>query len=313
MRRRGKRVRCYSAPQDEAESPSCPGGRPSRRGVGAEARRPRRPPPRPQAFLAAACGVGCLQVLTWALKSGASLWRVPLAIPTVYSFAATAATWGLFWCAQAGRPRGGGSGRPSHRSAQWWLAAAAQTADPRTPLGACRWFAWELPLMCLLGVVGGALGALWSALCVRLLALRDRYVPPSRPLLRAAETVAVAALTATVRCLPSGRQPRARGVASHPACPLQRPPTPRPAQAWIGISYASPCRELPPSDAQGSLASAGVGDWCAGEPVAAVAAGACSLRLACRLHSGLPVPMLASSAATPPRPPAARRPPQAVF
>lgn len=53
--------------------------------------------------------------------------------------------------------------------------------------------------MALLGAVCGLLGALWTALCTRLLALRARFVPGGRPALRNAEVMLVAAATATVR------------------------------------------------------------------------------------------------------------------
>lgn len=56
----------------------------------------------------------------------------------------------------------------------------------------------KVPCMCVLGAVCGLLGALWTAGCTRLLTLRARFIPESKPLARNLEVVVVAVLTATV-------------------------------------------------------------------------------------------------------------------
>lgn len=56
----------------------------------------------------------------------------------------------------------------------------------------------QVPLLTAFGVVTGLLGALWTALCVRLLKLRARWIPQSKPLWRNIEVAVVAAITATV-------------------------------------------------------------------------------------------------------------------
>ena len=55
-----------------------------------------------------------------------------------------------------------------------------------------------MPFYCLLGVLGGLLGALWSWMTCKLLAFRARHIPASRPVRRVLEVVFVTALTATV-------------------------------------------------------------------------------------------------------------------
>ncbi len=59
-----------------------------------------------------------------------------------------------------------------------------------------RYYAWELPLLALVGVLGGLLGALWTRLAIGVLRLRARYA--TRLGWRNAEVVLVAVVTSTV-------------------------------------------------------------------------------------------------------------------
>lgn len=96
------------------------------------------------------------------------------------------------------------------------MCLKSRTAYPRP-----RWYTWEVPFFCLLGVAGGLLGALWSWLTCRLLAFRARHIPASRPVRRVLEVVTVATLTATVRvCFPAmmpSIPPKPAGVAQSAA------------------------------------------------------------------------------------------------
>lgn len=53
----------------------------------------------PQAFLAAACAVGVLQILGALARLGGiwALWSWPLSVPTAFSFSSTSQTLSLFW------------------------------------------------------------------------------------------------------------------------------------------------------------------------------------------------------------------------
>lgn len=39
------------------------------------------------------------------------------------------------------------------------------------------YYAWDVPIFCLMGAVGGLMGALWVHVNVKITALRHRYVP----------------------------------------------------------------------------------------------------------------------------------------
>ncbi len=153
-----------------------------------------------------------------------------------------------------------------------------------------------MPFYCLLGVLGGLLGALWSWMTCKLLACRARHIPASRPVRRVLEVVFVTALTATVSavqlccaalastrmhplalmqgcaccalarllcCCARGMQAWPTQVCpSHPAASRAAHPLPAPpCQVWLAISYGSPCRTLPPEDTQESLVSSSSIDW----------------------------------------------------
>ncbi|KAI8476262.1 MAG: chloride channel [Monoraphidium minutum] len=103
-----------------------------------------------------------------------------------------------------------------------WSAQVTLTDDlsfrSTDQISSIFWYhTWEVPFMMLLGAATGLMGALWTGLCTRLLALRARWIPDSRPTLRNLEVVLVAALTATV---------------------------------WIAVCYFSPCVPMPPNSAE---------------------------------------------------------------
>ncbi|KAG2427060.1 hypothetical protein HXX76_012576 [Chlamydomonas incerta] len=88
------------------------------------------------------------------------------------------------------------------------------------------WFhAWELPLLVVLGLLGGAMGGLWTLGAMQLLTLRKRLLGgPRHKLARNIEVALVAAATATI---------------------------------WLGVCYGSPCAPLPPGHQALSAGDAG--------------------------------------------------------
>lgn len=61
-----------------------------------------------------------------------------------------------------------------------------------------RWYVWELPVYMLLGLLGGLLAALWTALNVRLLLVRKTFA--KHPLHKVLDVLLVCLITNTIRC-----------------------------------------------------------------------------------------------------------------
>eukprot|EP00884_Botryococcus_braunii_P006609 jgi/Botrbrau1/1594/Bobra.0185s0013.2 len=74
------------------------------------------------------------------------------------------------------------------------------------------YYVWDVPVFCLMGAMGGLMGALWVHLNVRITALRHRYIPVRCPWRRWAEVMVLVWATATI---------------------------------WFLFTYWSPCRQLP--------------------------------------------------------------------
>jgi len=64
-------------------------------------------------------------------------------------------------------------------------------------LVSCRWYVWEVPLIMVLGALGGALAALWTWLNTHLLTLRKAWL--KHPLAKVADVLLVCILTNTIR------------------------------------------------------------------------------------------------------------------
>lgn len=62
-------------------------------------------------------------------------------------------------------------------------------------------YIWELPVFALMGALGGLIGAAFVLSNIQVTRLRHRFIPTTRPALRFLETLALAALTATVTIL----------------------------------------------------------------------------------------------------------------
>ncbi|KAK9790124.1 hypothetical protein WJX73_008199 [Symbiochloris irregularis] len=74
------------------------------------------------------------------------------------------------------------------------------------------YYFWDVPIFCMMGAVGGLMGALWVHLNVKITALRHKYVPVRSPVKRMLEVVALVFVTASV---------------------------------WYIVAWSSPCHSLP--------------------------------------------------------------------
>ncbi|CAK0770655.1 hypothetical protein CVIRNUC_003789 [Coccomyxa viridis] len=74
------------------------------------------------------------------------------------------------------------------------------------------YYVWDVPIFCLMGAVGGLMGALWVHVNVRVTAFRHRTIPVRSPWKRLLEVMLLVLLTAAL---------------------------------WFSVAYSSPCKPLP--------------------------------------------------------------------
>ncbi|KAK9901698.1 hypothetical protein WJX75_008976 [Coccomyxa subellipsoidea] len=74
------------------------------------------------------------------------------------------------------------------------------------------YYVWDVPIFCLMGAMGGFMGALWVHVNVKVTAFRHRFIPVRSPWKRLVEVIALVLVTSSI---------------------------------WFTVAYMSPCRQLP--------------------------------------------------------------------